>query len=181
MSAPNNHIAPQEQTKGYNSCENETFTPVIPPIPPVLSPSDPLSPPNTFPEIVGILGPQHAEFKLYIPSLAVPTFSMEYIYEFATRLLFVSVDWSRSINPHAQVTDPKHIDSLQEQSHSAFKRYVDTKFPTQPERFAKVLLRLPSIRAIDRSIVEELFFVPLIGTVRISDIMENIVAQTQDF
>ena len=82
---------------------------------------------------------------------------------------------------HIPVTDPTHIESLQEQTHCAFKRYMDNKHPTQPERFAKVLLKLPSIRTIDRSVIEELFFVPLIDTVRIADIMDSIVAQTRDF
>lgn len=45
-----------------------------------------------------IIGTQHSEFKLLIPSLAIPKLSMDYIYEFATRLLFQSVDWARSIS-----------------------------------------------------------------------------------
>jgi hypothetical protein len=84
-------------------------------------------------------------------------------------------------DPQASVTDPKHIDSLQERTHCALKGYVETECPTQPGRFAKVLLRLPGIRAIDKSIVEELFFEQLIGNVRICDIMENIVSQSSNF
>lgn len=84
-------------------------------------------------------------------------------------------------DPHSTVSDPKCIENLQEQSHRAFKRYIDTTYPSQPERFARILLKLPSIRAIDRHVVEELFFEPLIGTVRIAEIMNNIVSQTQEF
>lgn len=84
-------------------------------------------------------------------------------------------------DPRIPVTDPKCIENLQEQTHCAFKRHIDTAYPSQPERFARILLKLPSIRAIDRPVVEELFFVPLIGTVRIADIMNNIISQTQEF
>lgn len=44
-----------------------------------------------------LLVPEHMEFKLNTPTLGVSSISMEYIYELATRLLFVSVDWIRSI------------------------------------------------------------------------------------
>lgn len=45
-----------------------------------------------------LLGPENMEFKLNTPTLGVSSISMEYIYELATRLLFVSVDWIRSIS-----------------------------------------------------------------------------------
>ncbi|XP_020915087.1 orphan steroid hormone receptor 2 isoform X2 [Exaiptasia diaphana] len=279
MSMTSNRTMVDEKRKCYHNVEDS-----IMPITPPASLCDPTSPHGNFNEIVDILGPQHAEFKLFIPSLAARDFSMDYIHEFATRLLFVSVDWCRSISsfrslrkpdqiallqkswpeifligiaqfverfpfsplfayaaadlrqtseerrdqgvvrpipkhskfdnvmvvknfvfsfarmeldsmefayvkaivlfnadPHIPVADPKQIEILQEQSHCAFKRYMDNKYPTQPERFAKVLLKLPSIRAIDKSSIEELFFASLIGKVRISDIMDNIVAQTHDF
>ncbi|XP_031573544.1 nuclear receptor subfamily 2 group C member 1-like [Actinia tenebrosa] len=231
-----------------------------------------------------IIGTQHSEFKLHIPSLAIPKLSMDYIYEFATRLLFQSVDWARSISafrsleksdqvvllqrswseifllgvaqciacfpfspllafaaqslkqkeehqkprvfssnhspfsnfekliivkdfvfsfdklelngmeyayikaivlfnsdPQATVTDLKLIDSIQEKTHCSFKAYIEREYPEQPGRFAKVLLRLPAIRSIEQSLVEELFFSQLIGNVKISDIMEYIVSQSPTF
>lgn len=44
-----------------------------------------------------ILSSEYLDFKLNPPSLAASTISMDYIYELATRLLFLSVDWARSI------------------------------------------------------------------------------------
>ena len=39
-----------------------------------------------------ILNPEHLQFKLNPPTLGVSTLSMEYVYEIATRLLFLTVD-----------------------------------------------------------------------------------------
>ena len=60
---------------------------------------------------VDILGPEHMEFKLNMPTLSVSSISMEYIYELATRLLFISVDWARSI-PAFRGLDPSDQLSL---------------------------------------------------------------------
>ena len=44
-----------------------------------------------------VLSSEHLQFKLNPPSLAVTSISMDYIYELATRLLFLSVDWARTV------------------------------------------------------------------------------------
>ncbi|XP_001631058.2 orphan steroid hormone receptor 2 isoform X2 [Nematostella vectensis] len=223
------------------------------------------------------------EFKVNVPSLAgVQVFSMDYVYEFATRLLFVSIDWTQSISafralhkcdqiallcktwadifllgvaqsisnfplspllslaakdiqqseaqdpkppknipgqkntfekiiaikdvmfsfeklnldatefaylkavvlfnssdPYTCVQDQKQVDKLQEQSHCGLKSYIDSKYPIgNSGRFAKILLRLPSLHLIDRFDVEELFFAPLLGGVKIESIMEKIILRS---
>lgn len=60
-----------------------------------------------------IIGTQHSYFKLHLPSLAIPKLSMDYIYEFATRLLFQSVDWARSISAFRSLDKEDQIVLLQ--------------------------------------------------------------------
>lgn len=103
----------------------------------------PVTPPSSIPDVASptatttfsILGPQHAEFKLYIPSLAVPDFSMDYIYEFATRLLFVTVDWCRSISSFRSLTKADQVVLLQKSWPELFLLGVVQlieKFPFSP-------------------------------------------------
>lgn len=229
-----------------------------------------------------ILNPEHLQFKLNPPTLGVSTLSMEYVYEIATRLLFLTVDWARSIQAFrsldnndqlvllqstwsdlfmlgvaqcsssfplsplltlaashmeqsegcgdrkspvqtkepnmvekimsvkdllfslekleldsveyaflktivlfnadcSSLKNPKQVERLQEKAHCALKLYVEKQRPSNPERFAKILLRLPATRVLTQRAAEELFFSPLIGTVRIESIMNNIISNSLTF
>jgi len=44
-----------------------------------------------------IISSENIQFNLKTPTLGVSTLSMEYVYEIATRLLFLTVDWTRNI------------------------------------------------------------------------------------
>jgi len=229
----------------------------------------------------GIISSEHVQFKLKPPTLGVSSLSMEYVYEIATRLLFLTVDWARSIqsfrslertdqlvllqstwsdlfmlgvaqcsssfplsplltlaavhvaqsdgtNRDHKSTDhgtnmldkimsvkdllfslekleldsveyaflkaiilfnsdcsslmnPKQVERLQEKAHCALKKYVENAHPGNPERFAKILLRLPATRMLTQQAAEELFFSPLIGTVKIESIMNNILSNSLAF
>ncbi|KAJ7372089.1 Nuclear receptor sub 2 group C member 2 [Desmophyllum pertusum] len=229
-----------------------------------------------------IISSEHLQFKLNPPTLGVSSLSMEYVYEIATRLLFLTVDWARSIQAfrildnHDQLVllqstwsdifmlgvaqcassfplsplltlaavdmersegsgdhkppvlpkkpsmlekimsvkdllfslekleldyveyaflktivlfnsdcpslkNPKQVERLQEKAHCALKLYVEKQHPSNPERFAKLLLRLPATRMLTQRAAEELFFSPLIGTVRIENIMNNIISNSLSF
>ncbi|XP_020604622.1 nuclear receptor subfamily 2 group C member 1-like [Orbicella faveolata] len=229
-----------------------------------------------------IISSEHLQFKLNTPTLGVSSLSMEYVYEIATRLLFLTVDWTRSIQAFRSLenTDqlvllqstwsdlfmlgvaqcsssfplsplltlaavhmersecsedrkspvlpkepsmlekimsvkdllfslekleldsveyaflkaivlfnsdcpslknPKQVERLQEKAHCALKHYVEKQHPCSPERFAKILLRLPATRMLTQRAAEELFFSPLIGTVRIESIMNNIISNSLTF
>lgn len=67
-----------------------------------------------------ILGPQHADFNLFIPWPPARYLSMDYIHEFATRLLFVSVDWCRSIPSFRSLMQFDQIALLQKSWHEIF-------------------------------------------------------------
>ncbi|XP_074629849.1 photoreceptor-specific nuclear receptor-like isoform X2 [Acropora palmata] len=226
-----------------------------------------------------ILSSENIQFKLNPPTLGISTGSMEYVYEIATRLLFLTVDWTRNIqafrtletsdqlvllqsswsdlfmlgvaqcsssfplsplltlaavhmehkegneeqksngimqdsnlldkmmsikellfslerlemdlvefaflksivlfNPDcSSLKNPQQVERLQEKAHRALKQYVENRHPNNPERFAKILLRLPATRMLTKRAAEELFFSPLIGAVRIENIMNSIISSS---
>ncbi|XP_019387914.1 PREDICTED: COUP transcription factor 1 isoform X5 [Crocodylus porosus] len=65
------------------------------------------------------------------------------------------------------LSDAAHIESLQEKSQCALEEYVRSQYPNQPSRFGKLLLRLPSLRTVSSSVIEQLFFVRLNSMARI--------------
>ena len=77
--------------------------------------------------------------------------------------------------------NPKQVEQLQEKAHRSLKHYVENMHPRNPERFAKILLRLPATRMLTQRAAEELFFSPLIGTVKIESIMKNIISNSLSF
>ncbi|XP_020604423.1 nuclear receptor subfamily 2 group F member 1-B-like isoform X2 [Orbicella faveolata] len=73
------------------------------------------------------------------------------------------------------LTDPQYIDSLQEKTQCALEEYTRNQYPNQPTRFGKLLLRLPSLRSINSSIVEQLFFVRLVGKTPIETLLRDML------
>ncbi|XP_017725918.1 PREDICTED: COUP transcription factor 2 isoform X4 [Rhinopithecus bieti] len=55
------------------------------------------------------------------------------------------------------LSDVAHVESLQEKSQCALEEYVRSQYPNQPTRFGKLLLRLPSLRTVSSSVIEQLF------------------------
>ena len=80
----------------------------------------------------------------------------------------------------SNLKNPKQVERFQEKAHCSLKHYVEKKHPSLPERFAKILLRLPATRMLTQCAAEKLFFSPLIGTVRIESIMNNIMSKLKD-
>ncbi|KAL3289717.1 hypothetical protein HHI36_023117 [Cryptolaemus montrouzieri] len=69
----------------------------------------------------------------------------------------------------------KQIEKLQEKAFQSLKDYVHNSFPDDNDRFPRLLLRLPPLRGLDPSILEELFFAGLIGQVQISSVIPYIL------
>lgn len=63
------------------------------------------------------------------------------------------------------------------------KEYESSMYPDfTPDRFSKLLLKLPTIRLLNSSIMEELFFAGLIGNVQIDSIIPYILRmETTDY
>ncbi|XP_028823665.1 retinoic acid receptor RXR-gamma-B [Denticeps clupeoides] len=67
-------------------------------------------------------------------------------------------------NPDAKgLSNPPEVEALREKVYASLESYTKHKYPDQPGRFAKLLLRLPALRSIGLKCLEHLFFFKLIG------------------
>nr|NP_001071673.1 nuclear receptor [Ciona intestinalis]BAE06356.1 nuclear receptor [Ciona intestinalis] len=73
------------------------------------------------------------------------------------------------------LSDMTHIESVQEKSQCALEEYVRHQYPNQPSRFGKLLLRLPSLRTVSASAIEQLFFVRLVGKTPIETLIRDML------
>ncbi|CAH1265163.1 NR2C2 [Branchiostoma lanceolatum] len=83
---------------------------------------------------------------------------------------------------HPGLLNPRQIEKFQEKAHEELKEYEAQAHPDDTDRFAKLLLRLPALRLLSPSIMEELFFAGLIGNVQIDSIIPYILRmETADY
>uniref|UniRef100_A0A8C9U2Y0 Retinoic acid receptor RXR n=1 Tax=Scleropages formosus TaxID=113540 RepID=A0A8C9U2Y0_SCLFO len=84
-------------------------------------------------------------------------------------------------NPDAKgLSNPSEVESLREKVYASLENYTKQKYPEQPGRFAKLLLRLPALRSIGLKCLEHLFFFKLIGDTPIDTfLMEMLEAPHQ--
>ncbi|XP_028672412.1 nuclear receptor subfamily 2 group F member 6-like isoform X1 [Erpetoichthys calabaricus] len=71
------------------------------------------------------------------------------------------------------LTDPAHVESLQEKAQVALTEYVRSQYPGQPQRFGRLLLRLPALRAVPASLISQLFFMRLVGKTPIETLIRD--------
>ncbi|XP_022236013.1 nuclear receptor subfamily 2 group C member 1-like isoform X2 [Limulus polyphemus] len=69
----------------------------------------------------------------------------------------------------------RQVEKFQERAYQEMHTYIDQTFTKNSDRFPKLLLRLPVLRSIQATIVEELFFSGLIGSVQINSIIPYIL------
>jgi len=79
------------------------------------------------------------------------------------------------------ISDVTHVESIQEKSQCALEEYVRTQYPGQPTRFGKLLLRLPSLRTISAQVIEQLFFVRLVGKTPIETLIRDMLLSGGSF
>jgi len=77
--------------------------------------------------------------------------------------------------------DTAHVESLQEKSQCALEDYVRTQYPGQPTRFGKLLLRLPSLRTVSAQVIEQMFFVRLVGKTPIETLIRDMLLSGGSF
>nr|XP_057928187.1 retinoic acid receptor RXR-gamma-B [Doryrhamphus excisus] len=84
-------------------------------------------------------------------------------------------------NPDAKgLSNPMEVEGLREKVYASLESYTKHKYPDQPGRFAKLLLRLPALRSIGLKCLEHLFFFKLIGDTPIDTfLMEMLEAPHQ--
>uniref|UniRef100_A0A336KWI0 CSON000577 protein n=1 Tax=Culicoides sonorensis TaxID=179676 RepID=A0A336KWI0_CULSO len=79
------------------------------------------------------------------------------------------------------LSDVAHIESLQEKSQCALEEYCRAQYPNQPTRFGKLLLRLPSLRTVSSQVIEQLFFVRLVGKTPIETLIRDMLLSGSSF
>ena len=72
---------------------------------------------------------------------------------------------------HKEVRDQAAISALQDQAQLTLSKYISSTYPSQPSRFGKLLLLLPSLKTVSTKSIEELFFKKTIGTIPIERII----------
>ncbi|XP_059894878.1 retinoic acid receptor RXR-alpha-A isoform X1 [Gadus macrocephalus] len=84
-------------------------------------------------------------------------------------------------NPDSKgLSNPGEVEALREKVYASLEAYCKHKYPEQPGRFAKLLLRLPALRSIGLKCLEHLFFFKLIGDTPIDTfLMEMLEAPHQ--
>uniref|UniRef100_A0A3B5N0E3 NR LBD domain-containing protein n=1 Tax=Xiphophorus couchianus TaxID=32473 RepID=A0A3B5N0E3_9TELE len=71
------------------------------------------------------------------------------------------------------LTDSVHVESLQEKAQVALTEYERMQYPSQPQRFGRLLLRLPALRAVPASLISQLFFMRLVGKTPIETLIRD--------
>ncbi|CAG9130207.1 unnamed protein product [Plutella xylostella] len=79
------------------------------------------------------------------------------------------------------LSDVPQIESLQEKSQCALEEYCRNQYPNQPTRFGKLLLRLPSLRTVSSQVIEQLFFVRLVGKTPIETLIRDMLLSGSSF
>ncbi|CAF0788492.1 unnamed protein product [Didymodactylos carnosus] len=79
------------------------------------------------------------------------------------------------------LSDPQHIDNLQEKSLLALEEYVKGQYPAHASRFGKLLLRLPSLKIVSSQIIEQIFFVRLVGKTPIESLIRDMLLSNNSF
>ncbi|XP_072924162.1 nuclear receptor subfamily 2 group F member 1-B-like [Hemitrygon akajei] len=79
------------------------------------------------------------------------------------------------------LSEPAHIESLQERVQECLAEYVRCQYPPQPQRFGKLLLRLPALRAVPASLIGQLFFMRLVGKTPIETLIRDMLLSGGSF
>jgi len=79
------------------------------------------------------------------------------------------------------LSDSGNIEQLQEKSQCALEEYCRSQYPNQTSRFGKLLLRLPSLRTVSASVIEQLFFVRLVGKTPIETLIRDMLLSGNSF
>ncbi|XP_038054362.1 orphan steroid hormone receptor 2-like isoform X3 [Patiria miniata] len=83
---------------------------------------------------------------------------------------------------HPGLTNPRQIEKFQDKAVTELRAYEAKTYPNDPDRYGKLLLRLPALRLLNPGIMEELFFAGLIGNVQIDSIIPYILRmETTDY
>ncbi|VDK45158.1 unnamed protein product [Anisakis simplex] len=78
------------------------------------------------------------------------------------------------------LNDVMRVESIQERVQSALEEYCRTQRQQQIGRFGRLLLRLPSLRTISATVIEQLFFVKLVGETPIEFLLRDMLGSQNE-
>ena len=73
------------------------------------------------------------------------------------------------------ITQPQQIEILQDTSQSSLEQYIRTQYSSQPTRFGKLLLMLSSLRKIEPTVIEQLFFADVLRGASMGDVLKKML------
>ncbi|TKR96901.1 hypothetical protein L596_010851 [Steinernema carpocapsae] len=76
------------------------------------------------------------------------------------------------------LTEAVRIESTQEKIQAALEEHCRIHHPQQIGRFGRLLLRLPCLRSVNASVIEQLFFAKLIGETSIEALLRDMLSPT---
>jgi hypothetical protein len=79
------------------------------------------------------------------------------------------------------LSDPGHIDNLQEKSVLALEEYIKNQYPSHMNRFGKLLIRLPPLKLVSSHVIKEIFFVRLVGKTPIESLIRDMLLTNNTF
>lgn len=95
-------------------------------------------------------------------------------------VLFKTVFPSTSSNDSKSLRDFHTVASLQDQAQLTLSKYIQATYPSQPFRFGKLLLLLPTLKGVSGSTIADLFFRKTIGTIPIERLLTDMF-KSNDF
>ena len=96
------------------------------------------------------------------------------------RVIYFSVLQNNSTTDVKTLRDFHTVATLQDQAQMTLSKYIQTSYPTQPFRFGKLLLLLPTLKTVNGSTIEELFFRKTIGSIPIERLLVDMF-KSSDF
>lgn len=109
--------------------------------------------------------------------MLVATFKKKKEISLRSQLFYFPVPFSDACG----LSDPAHVESLQEKAQVALTEYVRSQYPSQPQRFGRLLLRLPALRAVPASLISQLFFMRLVGKTPIETLIRDMLLSGSSF
>ncbi|XP_062816714.1 nuclear receptor subfamily 2 group F member 6 [Anolis carolinensis] len=79
------------------------------------------------------------------------------------------------------LVEPVLVEAAQEAAQVALAEYVRAVSPSQPQRFGRLLLRLPALRAVPAALLSQLFFMRLVGKTPIETLLRDMLLSGSAF
>lgn len=93
------------------------------------------------------------------------------ILEYHFSLLFFTVFGNSQNSDDKSLQDVHTVAGLQDQAQLTLSKYIQATYPTQPFRFGKLLLSIPTLKTVCGNTIAELFFRKTIGNIPIERLL----------